>query len=104
MKHTPGPWKSAPAFENNAPNYFAVVTGAWGAPAIAKVYSGEANACLIAAAPEMLAMLANLERSFDAIASGDWDEDNALERNEHCATVAVEIRALLARIDGKETP
>ncbi len=51
--HTPGPWTCAAAVECNAPNYFAVTIGKWGAPTIAKVFDSN-DARLIAAAPELL--------------------------------------------------
>jgi hypothetical protein len=59
MKHTPGPWKYALAVVNNAPNIYVVTTGKWGAANIAQCSedSGEANARLIAAAPDLLAAL-----------------------------------------------
>jgi len=41
--HTPRPWKYRAAVQNNGPNYFAVITGEWGAPAIAEC-AQEANA------------------------------------------------------------
>lgn len=56
MAHTPGPWKYARAFENNAPPFYVVVTGKWGAPAIATC-AKEDDAKLCAAALEMKAAL-----------------------------------------------
>jgi len=54
---TPGPWKYALAFQNNASNYYAVTNGKWGAPAVAQCYGKEEDARLIAAAPELFAAL-----------------------------------------------
>lgn len=55
-KHTPGPWKSALAVVSNAPSIYVITNGKWGAPNLAQVYD-EADARLIAAAPEMLEAL-----------------------------------------------
>lgn len=52
VKHTSGPWKTRLAVVNNAPNTWVVTNGKWGAPNIAEC-SLEANARLIAAAPDM---------------------------------------------------
>lgn len=65
MKHTPGPWKVNNVFLDNAPNRFIVSQGKWGGRNVADCgESGqgdwdinEANARLIAAAPELLEAL-----------------------------------------------
>lgn len=80
-KHTPGPWKYARAFEENAPDTWLIHDGTWGAPGIAEVpICRKDDAALIAAAPELLACLDML---FDACEDGasaseivdhlDWD-------------------------------
>jgi hypothetical protein len=53
--HTPGPWKAATAFSENEPNGYHVISPPkWGSPDIA-IADSDANARLIAAAPELLA-------------------------------------------------
>lgn len=52
-KPTPGPWKASEAICRNAPNAHVVTDGKWGSPNIA-VVDTEANARLIAAAPDLL--------------------------------------------------
>lgn len=64
---TPGPWKYALAFENNAPNYYAITTGKWGAPTIAKCYGTEGEAQLMTAAPDMLAALRAVNDAYSFI-------------------------------------
>jgi len=64
MKHTPGPWKVRQSYDNGEPSCLTVYSGADG---ICDIYLGEkiteateiaeANARLIAAAPEMLRVL-----------------------------------------------
>ena len=59
--HTPGPWKAVDAFVENNPNRWMVARGGWGGPNIADCGPGaEADARLIAAAPELLATLREL--------------------------------------------
>lgn len=56
LTHTPGPWKAVDAFVENNPNRWLVARGGWGGPNIADCGPGaEADARLIAAAPELLA-------------------------------------------------
>jgi hypothetical protein len=70
-KHTPGPWKYARAVQNNGPDYFAITDGKWGSPSIVNVFAdNEANARLIAKAPEMYAILDKISRG--AIEYHDW--------------------------------
>lgn len=52
-QHTPGNWQALRAFANNAPDYWLVTNRAFKGEAIAEC-SNEANARLIAAAPELL--------------------------------------------------
>jgi len=63
-QHTPGPWKVAEAFINNQPNRLFVSEGKWGGKNIADLGEADeannANARLIAAAPELLAALQSL--------------------------------------------
>lgn len=54
MSHTKGPWKHALAIIENSPSKWVVTVGKWGAPNLA-IVDDEANARLIAAAPELLA-------------------------------------------------
>jgi len=58
-EQTAGPWKATLAVQDNGPNYWAVTTGQWGEPTIARVYNKE-NANLIAALPELLEALKTL--------------------------------------------
>ena len=55
-KYPEKPWKVSLAFENNAPNFYAVRVDKWGAPLVAKVFS-EDNAKLFALSPLLLATL-----------------------------------------------
>lgn len=54
--YTQGPWKASLAFRNNEPNIYVVTDGKWGSSSIVETQN-EANARLIAAAPELLALL-----------------------------------------------
>jgi hypothetical protein len=54
MSLTPGPWKAARVFENNAPDSFKVFTKPFGGVCVADCGDNEENATLIAAAPTML--------------------------------------------------
>ena len=71
-KHTPGPWKVASVFVENAPNQIHVTTGKWGAPSIAVVDNAD-NAQLIAAAPELLEALENVLPALDRAFAYDGD-------------------------------
>ena len=66
-KHTPGEWK-----RGRTRSGFLEVTACGGPVATVSNRTGdtegEANACLIAAAPDLLAMLIELERKADALA------------------------------------
>lgn len=86
MKHTPGPWrvKRWPAAGGAVPEAFSIE------PGVARVYYGdltEANARLIAAAPELLEMLKELVE----VGEESWKHDRP------CLRVA---RELIARIKG----
>lgn len=92
-KHTAGPWEVSPSSYSTESRYVVDVDG----NDVARIKGGElttdANARLIAAAPEMRDMLADLEQMLDG------EEDSV--REEHADRI-VRLRALLARIDGGE--
>lgn len=90
-KHTPGPWKHHPQ------DYVGWVRGAWdeivaGDRAVARVTrhdsEGEANARLIAVAPELLKMLKELLFLAQLASEDKWIELEALK--------------LIAKVEGKE--
>lgn len=93
-KHTPGPWKFAAAVQNNGPNYFVISTGKWCEPAIATCES-EANAKLIAAAPETAAerdrLRAALENCHPALVllgnyiGNEWQGGGGIDAFDRCA-------------------
>jgi hypothetical protein len=96
---TPGPWKSGKGGDNNPRIYNKYGT------VICQFHNGsgeeyhgfrnaEANARLIAAAPEMLATL-------HKIGYEPWGHAEA-SHAEVLREVVAEVRALLARIEGKE--
>lgn len=97
MKHTPGPWKVNNVFIENEPNRFIVSQNKWGGNNIADCgLSGdgswdvnEANAHLIAAAPEMLEALKGVLDVFD-----DRCGDGCT--NECCMC---KVRALISKLD-----
>lgn len=73
-KHTS--WKHCPAFENNAPSYYAIIENRplneiWGKPPIAAVYE-KRYADLIAAAPEMLEALEQAREAVEGYARERW--------------------------------
>lgn len=53
---TPGPWKSALTVQENGPNFYTIASSTFGGKFIAQV-ENEANALLIAAAPDLLEAL-----------------------------------------------
>ena len=61
MSLTPGPWKAARVFANNAPDSFKVFTKPFGGICIADCGDNEENANLCAAAPELLRALKDLQ-------------------------------------------
>lgn len=68
LTHTPGPWKAVDAFVENNPNRWLVARGGWGGPNIADCGPGaEADARLIAAAPELLAAIEDLLFTAEAL-------------------------------------
>src|SRR3990167_398391 len=104
-QHTPGPWTIDPSEQRDisGSRVFKVVTDDRNAAdgLIADVsawwvdtQSARANARLIAAAPEMLALIRKDAENFDAAIHGRRLVYNDLE-------LAKERRALLARIEGK---
>jgi hypothetical protein len=75
-KHTPGPWTTRPIVHKRtitAKNYVVIVSS--GAPVGVYLYSvapgmvEEANACLIAAAPDLLAALKDMFKAADEVAA-----------------------------------
>ena len=92
-KHTPGPWKYS--FEN-INSEWAIVTGPRGA-IVANVNADsrqEANAALIAAAPDLLGALVLLER--EMVLSG-----NACSEDYGWKPAIEETRAAIAKAEGR---
>jgi hypothetical protein len=81
MEHTQGPWIASAAVQNNGPNYFVVAPRGWKAPVVATC-DNEANARLIAAAPDLLEALMQTLRfavGFACEARGiPWPEDGTI--------------------------
>lgn len=67
---TPGPWKVSRAFQNNGPDYFVISTGKWKSPAIATC-DNEADAKLIAAAPELLEALKEINEDLLSLSADE---------------------------------
>ena len=83
MKHTPGPWRmntrgDLPIYAGDAPNHELVAVALKGE-------SQEANARLIAAAPELFACL-----------------KDALERGDIASFAVPDARAAIAKVEGRE--
>lgn len=76
-KHTPGPWQANETFINNAKNRFYVKQRGWGGELIADCgivsEEVEANANLIAAAPELLAALHELRKEISEFTGGNLE-------------------------------
>ena len=51
--YTPGPWKAARVYGNNAPDSFKVFTKPFGGVCVADCGDNEENAKIVAAAPEL---------------------------------------------------
>ena len=96
VRHTPGPWSvvlvgALKIKADSTPGYFATIEGAC---AGAHGAEGEANARLIAAAPELLAALESLVSAPDAFPPPGEFSDTARKHRE--------ARALIARIRGSK--
>lgn len=90
--HTPGPW-TGKELPSGACGIFATKDGAmW---AVARVFTGEEDARLIAAAPELKAMLEDAADHLDALHGLQGDSDTIRVKGH-----VNRYRALLARIDG----
>ncbi len=81
-KHTPGPWKYCPDARGYGKRAQRIIWGAkgpgYGAIAEVSYFPSEeieANARLIAAAPEMLAALESLEAWSQECIPDDWEDD-----------------------------
>lgn len=127
FKHTPGPWEYVPSTENHG----AYVVTDWGSdvadcytmsnPKSAAVCNGgdskpvpfqgdqsDANARLIAAAPEMVELLARVSPSINGAFLAGTEEcegGSARRQGKHMAeadALVKEIRALLSKIKGEE--
>ena len=84
-QHTPGPWRIAPDMHGIGNNLVAGVIDATGYAIANCGSSGNANARLIAAAPELLAALQWVVECFDGDPSDnpDWqyqDQSHAVDR------------------------
>lgn len=98
MAHTPGPW-----MVGTREPYVEV----WGpmrmnaSPIIASLecQPRDANARLIAAAPELLAALHECEEYFDNRADADCDQDGFIPNKE--MRLLTEVRAAIAKAEGK---
>lgn len=95
VKHTPGPWEVSKGFHKNriADSDDAAIGYALGSNDEA-----EANARLIAAAPEMLEALYEAEEYFDNRADADNDETGFVPNTE--MKLLVSIRAAIAKATG----
>jgi hypothetical protein len=98
-KHTPGPWHITDV--RNQKNGQLRIFGADSSGLIANVMARhlncEANAHLIAAAPEMLSLLEELYRWLDDIGDGAPDASSTAKQ---ALNAAAEIRILLDKIKG----
>lgn len=70
---TPGPWQSQPTAGHNIHGQTAIYSEADGAKDIAIVYDGEANAQLIASAPELVEALRAVVRCLELVDSSEAD-------------------------------
>lgn len=116
LKHTPGPWPEPVAGSDNgwatmtiekdglhvvvtAPNVSEMEAGEWDEPD--KVYEMEANAKLVAAAPNMLAELIGAEQTIFRYALADahkWAGDTSGEKAlAHANSVVSGIRAAIQK-------
>ena len=108
-KHTPGPWSDEKIWPTPDHLIHANVEGQPHALACAYGMRGvgerEANAKLIAAAPELLAVLDDLEGSFDKeIYPEQKKEDfDALDDREYTVTITAKQWRALGRAIGKAT-
>ena len=82
-KHTPGPWKVGNSIEQRNGPREATVVAADGVRVVARLHfnrmpddPAEANAALIAAAPELLEALKELSDLFDAWKAGEYLPDS----------------------------
>jgi hypothetical protein len=90
-KHTPEPWKYALAFENNAPNYYAVCAGStFGGQPIAKVWN-EADAKLITASPKLLAALRVAADRLSVVIESDNEDRNGAAPDDIAAYKAARV-------------
>ena len=103
VKHTPGPWKAHPTGHSRSgkPDY--EIHWSDDGECVAEVVHGEADAHLIAAAPELLEAL---KRSFEVLktASRQLSEDHRLVlsgRGWGWMTIA-QIECVIARAEGEE--
>jgi len=75
MKHTPGPWRRVNHLIKHGPDYVAIV--------LCEQFTKEdqANADLIAAAPELLEALQNIENDDNSIPAAIWElRNNAINK------------------------
>lgn len=102
--HTPGPWKHLRALVENAPDRWLIHAGRWGSRGIAEVpIEQEADARLIAAAPELLEALEEIRlltsRTIHPTDTRQGWEPVAVER---LATIERKARAAIAKARGEE--
>ena len=100
MSYTSGPWKASLAVVSNAPSVYVVTNGKWGAPNIAQV-AEEANARLIAAAPEMLKALQAAEEYLMQQHGDCVDPSCDCEGNDEGKEVVTTIRNAILKAKGK---
>ncbi len=97
-KHTPGPWKTTHSEVNG---YRVSDSTGWGVAVVLKDTNDEANARLIAAAPDMLEALRELLGDFGCIVT-------AANHNDLATIVCVakacqgEINELLRKVEGEK--
>lgn len=91
--HTPGPWDCAPGQRVDGFDYFMVYDAHE-----ARVPCTDANARLIAAAPELLAALRDAENDLMLVAMGNTELDRLEESALACAA---RIRAAIAKAEGR---
>jgi hypothetical protein len=93
MSLTPGPWKAARVYSNNAPDSFKVFTKPFGGVCVADCGDNEENANLCAAAP---ALVETLRCIANQSCGDDWTPEEAIR------FIKQEARSALANIEGRK--
>ena len=94
-KYTPGPWKAARVFADNAPDSFKVFTKPFGGTCVADCGDNEENAKLISAAPELLSAC---KQALDLI-------KNRFPEEHGCEDIGLawgELEKAIAKAEGKD--